>query len=257
MSSENITKIRRKDEILKILLEQGHVEVRAISERFNVSEATVRRDLRRMADEGILDLVYGGATLPRKGNYSVHTRQTQNVEAKRVIGKLAADLVQHEDSIFISSGSTCACMVPNLRRLRDLSIITNSNLVTAEIGEQTSFNILQLGGKFRAERMDLVGPFAEMVIEQLSGYRAFLGADGLDSRIGLTSTDIDTAHLYRRVIENASETTLLVDFTKFSAPALYKIIEIHAINRLVTDKPPNKHWAEILENNGIDLIVPE
>ena len=251
-----VPKIQRKDEILKALYERGHLEVRDISARFRISEATVRRDLRRLADEGLLELVYGGATLPRKNNYSLRSRQTQNVEAKRVIGRLAADLVHNGDSLFLDSGTTVGCVVPHLFSKKDLSVITNSNLVAAQLSEHTDFNILQLGGKFRFERMDSVGPFAQTIVEQLRGYRAFVGADGMSLDFGLTCTDIETAHLYRTVIHHASETALLVDHTKFSAPTLYKMAEIDAINRLVTDRPAPPEWAEALERNGIDVISP-
>ncbi|MFP4378916.1 MAG: DeoR/GlpR family DNA-binding transcription regulator [Candidatus Sumerlaeia bacterium] len=255
-NGENITKIQRKDQILKALLEKGNVEVRQISNAFQVSEATIRRDLRQMADEGLLELVYGGATLPRKGNYPIAARKTRNVEAKRLIGRLAAQLVQPGDSIFIDSGTTCACMAPYLIDKQDVTVITNSNAVAADIGSHSNLNVLQLGGKFRHERMDSVGPFAQMVMEQLSGFRAFVGADGLDLRIGLTCTDIDTAHLYRAVIQHASESILLADHTKFSAPALYKIIEIDAIDRLVSDRRPPEEWAGLLNDKGIEMIAP-
>ncbi|HUT25307.1 MAG TPA: DeoR/GlpR family DNA-binding transcription regulator [Sumerlaeia bacterium] len=253
-----IPKIRRNEEILQILCEQGHVEVRDIAARLGVSEATARRDLRRMADAGLVELVYGGATLPRnrRNGYSIRTRRARNIEAKRVIGRLAADLVQNGDCIFLESGSTCGCVVPFLRNKKNLEVVTNSNLIAAELGEHTDFNILQLGGKFRFERMDSVGPFAEMTIEQLSGFRAFVGADGLALDIGLTCMDVETAHLYRAVVRRAAETILLVDHTKFSAPTLYKIVEVDAANRLVTDRPPAPEWAEALEQAGVDVIFP-
>lgn len=252
----NVSKIQRKDEILKVLYENGHLEVRDVSGRFGISEATVRRDLRRMADEGHLELVYGGATLPRKNSYSIRSRQTRDIEAKRVIGKLAADLVRNGDSIFLDSGTTCACIVPHLLSKKGLNVITNSNIVAVELGEKTEFNVLLLGGKFRYERMDCVGPFAQLMMEQFSGYRAFVGADGLNLEFGLTCTDIETAHLYRSVMQHASETTLVADHTKFSAPALYKIIEMSAVDRLVTDQPPTEDWAKELDRLGIEVIRP-
>jgi DNA-binding Lrp family transcriptional regulator len=98
-----VSKIQRTDEILKILYEQGHIEVHEISARFGISEATARRDLHRMADEGLLEAVYGGATLPRNGNYSLHSRQARNIEAKRAIGQLAAEMVRNGDVVFIDS----------------------------------------------------------------------------------------------------------------------------------------------------------
>lgn len=254
--STTVPKIQRKDEILRALYEKGHLEIREISTRFGVSEATVRRDLRRLADDGHLELVYGGATIPRKNSYSIQSRQTRDIEAKRIIGKLAAALVRNGDAIFLDSGTTCACLVPHLLARNNLKVITNSNLLAAQLGEQTDFEVIQLGGRFRFERMDSVGPFAQMMMEQLSGYRAFVGADGISLDFGLTCTDIETAHLYRSVIHHASETTLVADHTKFSAPTLYKMVGIEAINRLVTDRPISPEWNDVLERNGIDIIFP-
>lgn len=252
----NVSKLQRKDKILELLYERGHVEVREIAESFDVSEATARRDLRRLADEDQLELVYGGATLPRRGNYSFQARQARNIEEKRLIGRMAAALVRNGDSILLESGTTVGCMVPYLFTLRDLNVITNSAPVAQQLGERTDFNILFLGGKFRHERMDVVGPFAENAISQLSGYRAFVGADGLSLDIGLTGTDIETAHLYQNVIRHAGETNLLADHTKFSAPTLYKIIGLGAVNRVVTDRPVPAQWARALDREGIDLVLP-
>lgn len=255
--SSNLTKIQRKERLLDTLMDQGHIEVRQASERFDVSEATIRRDLRTMADEGLMELVYGGATLPRKGNYSFRSRKSRNMEAKRLIGKTAAALVRDGDSLFIDSGTTAECMVPHLLARKDLNIITNSNIVAATIGEQTQFQVLQLGGKFRYERMDSVGPFAEMVMQQLSGYRCFIGADGLGQTVGLSSTDVETAHLYKTAILHASETILLADHTKFGAPALYKIVGMEAVHRVVTDRMPTGEWPDFLNRLDIEIIVAE
>jgi DeoR family transcriptional regulator of aga operon len=252
----SVPKIQRKEEFLKLLYEKGHLEVRDIADRFGISGATVRRDLHRMAEEGLLELVYGGATLARKDNYSIRSRQTLNVEAKRAIGKLAAGFVRNGDTIFIDSGTTCDCMVPHLLSKRDLVVITNSNLVAAQLGESTSFSIIQLGGRFRFARMDSVGPHALMVMRNLSGYHAFVGTDGLTRDLALTSTDSETADLYRAVIENASETTLLVDHTKFGAPALHRFAEIGAVRRLVTDLPVAEEWAKVLERLGTEVVCP-
>jgi DeoR/GlpR family transcriptional regulator of sugar metabolism len=252
-----LSKIQRRDEILKTLYEQGHVEVRHIAQRLGTSEATARRDLRGLADEGVVDLVYGGATVPRTGNYTLQSRQRRNIDAKRAIGRLAADLVRSGDSLFIDSGTTCGAMVPHLLVRHDLTVITNCNLVAAQLGEHSDSNIIQLGGKFRFERMDSVGPLAQAAIERLSGFHAFVGADGLGFGVGLTSTDVDTASLYRTVIEQAAQSTLLVDHTKFSAPALHKIIDVGTVDRIVTDRPPPDGWAVALGRAGVEVIVPE
>lgn len=253
----SISKLQRKDQILKALYEKGHLEVRELSLRFSISEATVRRDLRRLADDDLIELVYGGATIPRKNNFSIRGRQARNIEAKEIIGRLAVHkLVREGDCIFVESGSTCACMIPHLLGFQKLDVITNSTTIAAELGKHANFNVLLLGGKFRYERMDSVGPFAQMVIEQLSGYRSFIGADGMSMDFGLTCTDVETAHLYRSVINHASLTTVLVDHTKFSAPTLYKLIDLSGINCVITDRIPPQDWIEVLNRLDIDLIYP-
>ena len=248
--------IERQRLILGEVADRPVVTVAQLVELTGASEATIRRDLKAMSAAGQVELVYGGATLPRRGNYTLRARQSKNVEAKRIIGKLAADLVENGSSLFLDSGTTCACMVPHLLSRRDLSIITNSSQIATQMGETEECSVLQLGGLFRFDRMDSVGPFAQMVIEQLSGYHAFIGADGLGVDTGLTSSNIETAQLYRVTIQRAKETTVLADSSKFAAPALYKIIDLGAVQRIVTDCRPSEEWQRRLESCGIELIVP-
>src|SRR5512139_402310 len=97
----SLTTKQRGDLILRRILEHGHVEVKALAQEMSVSEATVRRDLRPLADTGQVELVYGGATLPRATDFSFRTKATRNIEAKRIIGGLAAALVGDNEQVFI------------------------------------------------------------------------------------------------------------------------------------------------------------
>src|SRR5271165_6452301 len=123
----------RRQEILAAILEKGHATARDLAERMNVSEATVRRDLKSLAEEGQLELVYGGATLRRPSDYSIRSKAMRNVEAKRVIGQLAAGLVGDDEQIFLDSGTTCFEMTPFLKRRRNLSVIINSARLALEL----------------------------------------------------------------------------------------------------------------------------
>lgn len=248
---------QRRDRIVGLILDKGHVSVRHLAEDMDVSEATVRRDLRSLADEGKIELVYGGATLPRNSDFSFLSKASRNVEAKRVIGHLAASLVSDGETILLDSGTTIFEMVAHLKTRRGLSIIVNSMRFAVELGSVPDATVLVIGGQYRPERMDTVGTMAFEMLEQLRGYRAFVGADGLSQEFGVTAGDIESSHLYRLAIRNAREAILLVDHSKFLSPSLFKICEIDSISRIVTDKKPSDEWIGFLHEKGIELLYPE
>lgn len=230
--------------------------MRDVAADLSVSEATIRRDLRALADLTHIDLVYGGATIRRSAEQSLQWRAQQNIEAKRVIGKMAADLVQDGDLLFIDAGSTCFEMRHYLPAKRELSVIVHSTNLALELGKNAGMTIITLGGHYRPDRMDSVGPLSVEAIDQLRGYVAFIGADGLSMDFGLSASDIQTAHLYQHVMKNARESILLVDHTKFLAPSLYRICDIDEVTRVVTDCEPPAEWREYLSTRGIELVFP-
>jgi DeoR family fructose operon transcriptional repressor len=252
----SLTAKQRGDLVLRRILEHGHVEGKALAQEMRVSEATIRRDLRALADSGQVELVYGGATLPRATDFSFRSKALRNVEAKRVIGRLAADLVADNEQIFLDSGTTCYELCLHLKRRRGLHVIVNSARLAVELGSSGDISVIQIGGHYRPERMDTIGPLATATIEQMRGYLAFIGADGLSRDFGVSASDIESAHLYRQVIRNARETILLVDHTKFLSPSLFRICDIGEVSRVVTDQAPLPEWEQFLQAGGIELVLP-
>jgi DeoR/GlpR family transcriptional regulator of sugar metabolism len=247
----------RREHILAQILEKGHVTVKSLAVEMAVSEATARRDLRSLADGRQVELVYGGATLPRATDFSFRSKAGRNVAAKRVIGQLAASLVADDDRILLDSGTTAFEMIHHLKRRRGLSIIVNSARLAVELGDLPDLNVIVLGGAYRAERMDTVGPLALEALEQLRGYRAFIGADGLSMEFGVAAGDAESAHLFRTAARNGSETVLLVDRAKFLTPSLHKIVDWEAISRVVTEEAPEAAWRKFFEERGIEIICPD
>ncbi|NLX06220.1 MAG: DeoR/GlpR transcriptional regulator [Phycisphaerae bacterium] len=252
----SLTTQQRWDRILSKVYERGHVTVKDMAGELAVSEATVRRDLRSLADTNRIELVYGGATLPRNVDYSFGSKSVRNVEAKRVIGSLAIKLINDGDQIFVDSGTTCFELAPLLKRKRGLSVIVNSVRLVGELNGTPGLSIITLGGQYRSDRMDTIGPLATSTLDQLRGYKAFLGADGLSMEFGVTAADIESAHLYRMAVRNARESILLVDHAKFLSPSLFKIVEWDAISRVITDSEPPAPWREFLDSHGIETIHP-
>ncbi len=246
---------QRRDRILAQLHQAGQVAARALAAELGVSEATIRRDLRALAAGGQVQLVYGGAALARPYDFSFSSRLTRNLDAKRAIGRLAAALVSDGDTVFLDSGTTCFQMVPFLKARRGLKVIANSARLALEL-DAPGLDVILIGGQYRPQRMDTVGPLATSVLEQLRGYVAFIGSDGLSMDFGLTAVDIESASLYRLAVRNARETVLLADHDKFTSPSLFKIVDWDAVSRVATDREVEPAWAEFLSGRGVDIVAP-
>lgn len=245
----------RRDKILSELYEQQHVTASGLAALLSVSQATIRRDLHALAEAGQIELLYGGATLPRNSDFSFRAKAVRNVEAKRAIGRLAAGLVGNGDQIFLDSGTTCFEMTRYLKRKRGVSVITNSARLALEL-ESPSLNVIMLGGRYRPDRMDTVGPLAMDSLGQLRGYVAFIGADGVSMDFGLAASDDESAYLHRLAVANASKAVLLVDHSKFVTQSLCRIVDWESISRVVTDRLPGSDWAEFLGGHDIEVMCP-
>ena len=246
---------QRRQLILDEVFARRSVTVVDLAQVVEASEATVRRDLKALADEGQIDLVYGGATTRRSSDYSFRSKQQRNIEAKRVIGQLASNLIRDNDQVFLDSGTTCFEIVPFLKRKRGLSIIANSARVALEFDGPNN-NVILIGGQYRTDRMDSVGPLAASSLEQLRGYLCFIGADGISPDFGPAASDLESAHLNRLAVLGSRETILLVDSSKFATPSLFKIVAWDRISRVVTDTQPDEQWMTFFETRGITVVLP-
>jgi len=245
----------RRDKILAEVYEKQHVTAGGLAEALSVSQATIRRDFRAMRETGQIELLYGGATLPRNSDFSFRSKARRNVEAKRIVGRLAGSLVADGDQIFVDSGTTCFEMTGPLKRKQGVSIIANSARLALEL-DSPNLSVIMLGGHYRPGRMDTVGPLATAALDQLRGYTAFIGSDGLSMEFGLTAVDVESAHLYRLAVRNARKAVLVVDHTKFLAPSLCKIVDWESISQVVTDWAPTEQWMEFLQQQNIEVTHP-
>jgi DeoR family transcriptional regulator, aga operon transcriptional repressor len=246
---------QRRDQIMTELLQKKHVSVRYLAAGMSVSEATVRRDLRVLSEQKGIRLIHGGATLSPQMDYSFHAKSQRAPSAKQIIGELAIALVREGDHLFVDSGTTCFQMAPGLRMFEKLTVIAASVRLAMELNAP-GVEVILLGGQFRPARMDTVGPLALSAIEQLRGYTAFFGADGLSADFGPSASDMESAHLHQVVVRNARESVLLVDDTKFCQPSLYRITCWDQIHKVVTNSEPSAEWLGFFDREQIEVIYP-
>ena len=116
--------------------------------------------------------------------------------------------------------------------------------------------MILVGGQYRPDRMDCVGPLAANQLEQLRGYLCFIGADGLSPDFGPAASDLESAHLNRIAVMGSRETILVADQTKFVSTSLFKIVDWDRISRVVTEAEPGESWRSFFEAKGITLVTP-
>jgi DeoR/GlpR family transcriptional regulator of sugar metabolism len=246
----------RRKQIMTQLLDRKQVTVKELAAEMDVSDATVRRDLRALADEQGLRLVHGGATLPRERDFSFQARQMRAVEEKKIIGRLASQLIRDGDHVFLDSGTTCSELVPYVKRMHEITILTNSARLALELNA-TGVQLFLIGGEYRPDRMDSIGPMAVSTLNQVRGYTAFIGADGLSADFGPSASDLASAHLHRQVVANAISTVLLVDHSKFGGASLFQIVEWSQISTVATDQEPDAPWKRFFDERNITILFPD
>jgi DeoR/GlpR family transcriptional regulator of sugar metabolism len=245
----------RRKQIMSQLLEHKQVTVKELAETMEVSDATVRRDLKVLAEEQGLKLIHGGAALPRERDFSYQARLMRSSDEKRVIGSLAARLLQDGDHVFLDSGTTCSELVPFVKRMHEVTILANSARLALEL-DASGVQLFLIGGEYRPDRMDTIGPMAVSTLNQVRGYTAFIGADGLSMDFGPSASDLASAHLHRQVVANALSTVLLVDHSKFGSASLFQIVAWSEIATVISDLEPDRAWLEFFNERNITVIYP-
>ena len=245
--------------ILEQLRAHGRIRVCDIASELNVTEVTIRRDLSAMQREGVLKKTYGGAVLvgPADTNIFLSSRQSKNIKAKQLIGKLAADMINDGDNIYLEAGTTCAEIVPYLAEKKSLTIIVNSISLMMRLHEQPQHKIIITGGQYRAETMDMIGPTAEATINQLGGFTAFTSADDISIDSGISGADISTVSFTKMILKRAKRVVFVGTKRKFDKAALYKIADLSQLEAIITDSELSEQWVIAAQQNNVKLIYPE
>ena len=247
---------QRRERIVDEIFSKTDISVPELASLVGTSEATVRRDLHQLEGEDKITLSHGSVALKKISDFSFLAKAKRNVDAKKVIARLAVTLINDNDHIFLGSGSTCYELAPGLKRKAGLSVITNSSRLAVALDEP-SISIILIGGRYRPDRMDMVGDLAQTALDQLRGYKALISVDGVSMEFGLSAADVEGAHLYRLAARNAKEVILPIDHTKFLAPSLCKIVEWDVVSTVITDTAPPPEWISFFQKRGIKLVYPE
>ena len=250
----------RKMKIIELVEDEGKVKVNRLAKDFNVSTETIRRDLEELEDERKLKKVYGGAVKLKSplNEMSMFEREILNIEEKKRIGTKAASFIKAGEIIFIDEGSTTLQMIPSLKNVSDVTIITNSfplviKLMEYDSKQQFKGNIIFLGGHVNSKHFRSSGSLTEKMAKEFYVDKAFIAIDGIHPDSGITSFDVHKCLLSKIFINNAIEVFALADHSKLEVKANYQIEILKRIDYIISDVPipenmniPKTKWIQSL-----------
>jgi DeoR/GlpR family transcriptional regulator of sugar metabolism len=240
----------------------GAVSLRELARVVQTSEVTVRRDVRALEAEGLLDRRHGGAVLP--GGFTRESGFPQKshlaTAEKTAIADLAAGLVEEGEAIVVGAGTTTQELARRLARVPGLTVVTNSLLVAQALAHANRVEVVMTGGTLRGSNYALVGSGAEQSLHGLRVSKAFLSGSGLTAERGLSTSNMLSASVDRALVQAAAEVVVLADHTKLGTDTMFQTVPTELITRLVTDEPPahdDRAATELqaLADQGVQIAV--
>lgn len=247
--------IERKNEILAILQKEQSVLVSELSQRYKVTEETIRRDLEKLEKEGYVKKIYGGAVLNQ--NISVDLplkiRQKTNIKEKQLIASVLEKLISEGESIMLDSSSTSLMIAGNIKQKKKLTVITNSVEILIELANAKGVHVISTGGILRDSSLSLGGKNAERTLQQFNVDKAILSCKGFDMEKGATDSNELEAEI-KSVMRSCAKTLIwAVDSSKFDKVSFAKIDEIMPGDVVVTNGPVSAEWHTFFEEKNIVL----
>lgn len=250
--------IERRNEILERLQAERRVVVSELSQTYDVSEETIRRDLEKLVADGFAIKSYGGAVINENANLDLpfNIRKNRNVIGKQRIAELVADIVHDGDSIMLDASSTAVYIAKALRGKKNLTLITNSIEIIIELFDVSDWSVLSTGGVSREGSFALVGPQTDKMLRSYHVDKAIISCKGFDIEAGLTDSDELHANNKKTMLESAKEKILAIDNSKFETTAFTAVGPLEDITTVVTDEKPETKWLQKFKELGIECIYP-
>ncbi|MFA5863749.1 MAG: DeoR/GlpR family DNA-binding transcription regulator [Phycisphaerae bacterium] len=247
----------REQLILAELRNKGRVSVEDLAGQCDCSEVTIRRALHKLQEKGQIVRTSGGAIAVDHVGVEVAfpERLTINADHKQRIAHAAANIVQDNSVVMLDNGSSVYLMADFLNSKSNLTIITSFLPLVNKLSSKSDWRIIVAGGELRSSRSDLVGSLTEEFISRLYADYVFLGADGLDVEMGISTVDVETARLTKVLAKSAAKKILLADSSKLSRRATFSAIGWTSVDRWITDAGVDEDHLKKIRNQGVTVDI--
>jgi len=241
--------------ILEELQRSGRVLARELAERLQVSEDTVRRDLRELSTRGALQRVHGGALPVSPALANLARRSDIAMDEKRALGRMAASLLAEGQLVFIDGGTSTLAMVQQLPPTLRATVATHSPVIAAALIEHPNVEVLMLGGRLFKHSGVAVGAGVAQAIQSLRADCFFLGATGVEAGFGLSTGDAEEAQVKALLMASAAETVLMASSDKLGKVSPYRIAPLSALSTLIVTREADPAEIQALRMPGLEILV--
>lgn len=254
-------RVARQAQILQLIGERGFVENDELARLLDVTQTTIRRDLKVLSEQNLIKLDHGGSfstgLLDAAVEPAYETKVYANYERKRAIGAAAASLVCDGDAIILDSGTTSIQIAYFLKRsqLKNLTVFTCDLLVAKELCPAPNISVVMLGGTIRKSFYSAYGPYTENILKNITAKKAFLGIDAAHKEHGIFNFVLEEVPVKQLMIQNSDELIVVTDSSKFGKTAPYKVCPWDVIDQVVTDKFENQEYLECLSQKNVKITV--
>lgn len=248
----------RIEKIIELLKLEGKVTVKALSEKFNVSESMIRKDLAKIEGLENIKRTYGGAILERKivKEGRLITRVVSNIKEKDDISDIAIENIDDNDVIFLDI-STTNNMIANklINSKKNLTVITNMNRIVLEFDNIQNINVIQIGGIYNKRLGGTVGSASIEEIKKIKVDKAFIGVGGINIFENFISNfDLDEALTKKEIIKASKKTYILVENEKFYKDASYKFAGLEDIDSVITNMKPSNDIIKKIKEYELEIL---
>ena len=227
----------RRKQIQDILTREGKVRVSQLSSILGASEVTIRNDLAELEKNGYLERISGGAVLTTRNYYNMDFQQRKQERAaeKQSIAIAAANLVNDGDTLMINSGTTSFFTAVELKKLKNLNIVTNSISIAMELGHHPTFRVILLGGEINPQYSFSYGIDAISQLQKYKADKVILSVDGICVNSGITTYHAEETEINKIMLNRAQESIIVGDYTKVGHESFSYICDLARLGCFVTN----------------------
>lgn len=247
--------VTRKNKIKDILNEKKSITVTELSKTFDVTEETIRRDLKFLEDEGFLTRTYGGAFIQSgvENNVTLELRKVAYTKSKDVIAKQCHKLIHNGDSIFLDASTTALFIAQAISNMR-LTVVTNSLLIIDQLTDLDNIRLVCVGGTLSRDHKAFQGNTAIQTLNTLYLDKTFMSCRSVSMEHGVTDSSEGMAMIRQKLLKRSNEIYLIADYSKFDKTSFIHICDFEDLTGVVTDKVLNQTWKTFLAKKNTTLI---
>jgi len=247
----------RKTYLLKRLQRDGKIEAKAVAEGLGLSDDTIRRDLRELAAAGKLQRVHGGALPMVQADADLTARREIATHSKQAVGKAAAALIKPGQVVIVDGGTSALQLISHLPIGQKNTVVTHSPTIASALENHTSVTVIMIGGILFRHSMVNVGAAAIDAMSKLRADTFFMGVAGVDVDAGLTTGDLEEAHVKKALSERATETIVMASAEKLNVASTYVVMPVKSVSGIVVDSATPKSFVKSMKTNGLDVYEAE